>query len=309
MKTNIQCIKGYLEQSELVGNQLMTIISSFVNSHASLIVEGVHLSVDVMLKIVKNFPNVVPFLVYIKKENFHRQRFAVRAKYMTTDPSQNRYISNFEAIRGVQGYLSEGASHHLLPKIDNRNIDRSLETMHQTVFSYLKKLEGRPSMYDESTKKLTFLDTVWKRRKQKMTSSKSKSLKAIKNMKKATDEMEPSSESNEKFFEELLSALPVEGQRVSNEDMDGNVIQYLRNGSMLMSYDESFKKEEEEVVPEMPIGHQRKESIDNDQDFPDTETDLDPAEVTLTDFAETTDSEAIDWSSVIAAANNFRRPL
>ena len=290
-----------MEQSDLVGNQLATIISSFVNSHASLIVEGVHLSVDVMLKIVSQFPNVLPFLVYIKKENFHRQRFAVRAKYMTTDPSQNRYISNFEAIRNVQGYLSEGASQHLLPKIDNRNIDRSLETMHQTIFSYLKKLEGRSSMYDESTQKLTFLDSIWKRRKQKMT-SKSKSLKAIKNLKTAPDEATRNqNESSEKFFDELLKALPVEGQRVTSDDIDGNVIQYLKNGSMLLSHDESLKKEDDdEIAQEVPIPVHQKEQTgnENDQDA-DTETDIDPAEVTLTDFIETTDSEAVDWKSLL----------
>lgn len=326
-----------MAQSELVGNQLNSIIATFVKSHASLIVEGVHLSIDVILKLVQQFPNIIPFLIYIKKEDFHRQRFAVRAKYMTTDPSENRYISHFDAIRCVQNYLSEGASHHLLPKIDNRNIDRSMETMHQTIFSYLKKLEGRKSMYDESTQKLTFLDSVWKRRKQKMT-SKSKSLKAINSLKKAqfeemmmmaykinrektstvpceiTDESETikfkefvqnflnnSNETqneienspdnldlnidlnglnlnginidnllidnqlleqsplatmnheleNQKYYDELMEALPAEGKKITSQDIDGNFFQFLKNGSMLMMHDkqaaEKKRQEDEEA--------------------------------------------------------------
>lgn len=271
----MQCIKGYQAQSDLVGQQLTSVIKSFVDLRSSLIVEGVHLSIPVMLNLVQQFPNVVPFLVYIKKEDFHRQRFAVRAKYMTTDPMQNRYISHFDSIRCVQSCLSEGASQHLLPKIDNRNIDRSLETMHQTIFSYLKKLKGRKSMYDESTQKLSFLYSVWKRRKQKIT-SKSKSLKAIKSMKKGAIEepqLKPSNLSDESanliinntnsdeinlnaseqqieykvLYDELQAALPVEGKRVSSDGSDGGVIQYLKNGSMLMVYEPEVEVEEPAV--------------------------------------------------------------
>ena len=224
-------IKGYQAQSELVGQHLIKVIQSFVNSRTSLIVEGVHLSVDIMLKIVKQFPNVVPFLIYIKKEDFHRQRFAVRAKYMTTDPSQNRYISNFEAIRTVQHALSQGASEYQIPKIDNRNIDRSLETLHQTLFSYLKKLEGRPSMYDPESGRLSFLDTVWKRRKQKMT-SKTKTLKLIKSLKAARDNPPPVNS-----IQELLDCLPAAGQ-VIHDDFGGDDLRILSNGTMLLMHDE-----------------------------------------------------------------------
>ncbi|MDD7353470.1 MAG: hypothetical protein PUG84_08395, partial [Peptoniphilaceae bacterium] len=87
------------------------------------------------------------------------------SKYMTTDPSNNRYISNFHAIRLVQSFLSTNATKFLIPKLDNRNIDRSIETLHQTIFTYIKKLNGRNSLYDPETHRLTLLDSVWKRRK------------------------------------------------------------------------------------------------------------------------------------------------
>ena len=287
-----RCVKGYLAQSELVGVELMKIIESFVMSHASLIVEGVHLSIELILRIVTRFPNVVPFLIYIKKEDFHRQRFAVRAKYMTTDPSMNKYISNFGAIRAVQGYLSKSSNLYLIPKIDNRNIDRSMETMHQTLFSYLKKLEGRATMFDPETQRLTFLDSIWKRRKQKIA-SKTNTLNMIKALKKAGDAVEavPRPECS---LKDLMTALPREGQVLQVDDIAGDVIEYLPNGAMLLKHEPVEKKDAPEADSEPTV----RVHI-GDDDFADTETDFDPAEVTLTDFVETTDSEVVEWRANI----------
>ena len=257
---------------------------------------------NVLLTIVEKFPNVVPFLVYIKKEDFHKQRFAVRAKYMTTDPGQNKYISNFDAIRLVQSSLSVGASEHLIPKIDNRNIDRSLETMHQTLFSYLKKLEGRTSMFDPESKKLTFLDSIWKRRKQKQT-SKSKTLKAINQLQTETEEPPPPSDTPSTPFEEMMKILPSENA-VFNDVVSENDISFTPSGTMLLRSD-PFKEKKEETPPQTPIAPQPRGSgkitfLDSHKDgdsqkgndFNDgelTETEADPVELTLTDFAETTD--------------------
>lgn len=283
--TNTQCLKGYNAQADMVGSELMKVIASFVEARSSLIVEGVHLSVDVLIKVVETFPNVVPFLVYIKKEDFHRQRFAVRAKYMTTDPNENKYIGNFDAIRLVQKQLSEGASKHLIPKIDNRNIDRSIVTMHMTLFSYLKKLEGRPSMYDAETQKLTFLDTIWKRRKQKQT-SKATITKAITQIQESSEEAPPSS------VEEMLSVLPSE--RSSFKDDYGETrISFDANGTMVISKLPQSEVKEEEEVPQPPADPQHTVTF---VDIPHdgctdgaTETEADPVELTLTDFTETTD--------------------
>lgn len=291
-----RCLKGYLAQSDLVGTQLISVISSFVKSHVSLIVEGVHLSIDLMMKIVREFPNIIPFLIYIKKEDFHKQRFAVRAKYMTTDPSQNRYISNFPAIRLVQKSLSQGANEFLIPKIDNRNIDRSLETMNQTLFSYLKKQEGRQTMYDPETQKLTFLNSVWKRRKQKVT-SKSKALKAIQIMKKASDESDV--RSGKSLVDELLSSLIYEGKEYE-DDMTGSTIKVLPNGSMyyvsknevMPSKGENKKNDETNIMDSEELSQSTEDVVPLRREESEVYTENDDiAEITLTDFAETTDSE------------------
>ena len=251
------------------------------------------------MTIVEKFPNVVPFLIYIKKEDFHKQRFAVRAKYMTTDPGQNKYISNFDAIRAVQSSLSAGASEHLIPKIDNRNIDRSLETMHQTLFSYLKKLEGRTSMFDPESQKLTFLDSIWKRRKQKQT-SKSKTLKAISTLQNEPDTEPAPKDPKLSHFEEMMSLLPEEKATFSDVD-GGNDISFTSNGTMVLG---AIKEKEQSTItpPQTPVPAQQKhnrslsinfvQEVLKDSPYCDcetTETEADPVEITLTDFAETTD--------------------
>lgn len=266
-----RCLIGYNAQSDLVGKELMKVVKSFVDSRTSLIVEGVHLSINILMKIVETFPNVIPFLIFIKKEDFHRQRFAVRAKYMTTDPSQNRYISNFESIRSVQTSLSKGASEHLIPKIDNRNIDRSLETMHQTIFSYLKKQDGMASMYDPQSKKLTLLDEIWKLRKKKLT-PKAKTLKQINTLKQGSTETSTPSPPDQ-LIAELKKFLPTEGSNIQDDVGNNNLI-ITKHGTMMMTHNDALHIVDAEVPP---LSHDK---------------ESDPTEVTLTDFFETTDSEA-----------------
>jgi hypothetical protein len=279
-----RCVKGYIAQSELVSTQLMNIISLFISSRASLIVEGVCLSVDLMMRIVAQFPNVIPFLIYIKKEGFYAQRFAVRAKYMTTDPSVNRCIRHFTAIRTIQSSLSKDASSSLIPKIDNRNIDRSMETMHQTLFSYLKKLEGRPTMLGTFSQRLTFLDSVWKRRKQKLT-SKSKTIKAIRALKKGTSP-EPVPVQPEISFDEVIKSLPHDGKRVASEDMVGDGIAY-QQGTMTLLHEERKSVSDESELEPVPQSTAPPETPDDG----DAETEPYPVEITLTDFLETGDSQ------------------
>lgn len=43
----------------------------------SMVMEGVHLSMNAIVKIMAKHPSVLPFLVYISNEAKHRERFAV----------------------------------------------------------------------------------------------------------------------------------------------------------------------------------------------------------------------------------------
>jgi hypothetical protein len=39
--------------------------------------------------LMKKHPSIIPFMIYISNEGKHTERFAVRAKYMTLDPTNN----------------------------------------------------------------------------------------------------------------------------------------------------------------------------------------------------------------------------
>jgi 2-phosphoglycerate kinase len=42
-------------------------------------VEGVHLTVGFLKKMMQKYPNCIPFILHIKKKQKHGERFAVRA--------------------------------------------------------------------------------------------------------------------------------------------------------------------------------------------------------------------------------------
>ena len=45
----------------------------------SMVVEGVHLSLNAVMRLMQKHPSIVPFLVHISNEAKHRERFAVRS--------------------------------------------------------------------------------------------------------------------------------------------------------------------------------------------------------------------------------------
>lgn len=61
-------IRGYKAQCELVSEHLEQLICSFESRRQSLVVEGVHLHVGLVMRLLQIRPGVVPFLVYIKNE-------------------------------------------------------------------------------------------------------------------------------------------------------------------------------------------------------------------------------------------------
>ena len=119
--------------------------------HESLVVEGVHLNLSFIAELMRWHPNIVPFLVYISNEAKHKERFAVRAKYMSLQSTRNRYVKYFRNIRHIQEYLCKRADKLLVPKVDNTNLDRTLATIHATLVGVLRQLAAhRPLLHEAS---------------------------------------------------------------------------------------------------------------------------------------------------------------
>ncbi|KAJ4744692.1 hypothetical protein LUZ62_003734 [Rhynchospora pubera] len=155
-------IEGYKAQSEMVIDSLDRLITSWEERKESVVVEGVHLSLNFVMGLMKKHPSIIPFMLYITNEGKHMERFAVRAKYMTLDPAKNKYVKYIRNIRSIQEYLCNRADKHLVPKINNTNVDRSVAAIHATVFSCLRKREAGESLYDAITNTVALLNEEYK---------------------------------------------------------------------------------------------------------------------------------------------------
>ncbi|WCJ40969.1 hypothetical protein M5689_021861 [Euphorbia peplus] len=144
-------VEGFKAQSEMVIDSLDRLITAWEERKESVVVEGVHLSLNFVMGLMKKHPSIIPFMIYITNEDKHLERFAVRAKYMTLDPAKNKYVKYIRNIRTIQDYLCKRADKHLVPKINNTNVDRSVASIHATVFSCLRRREGGESLYDPTT--------------------------------------------------------------------------------------------------------------------------------------------------------------
>lgn len=117
---------------------------------------------DLQMGLMKKHPSILPFMIYITNEDKHLERFAVRAKYMTLDPAKNKYVKYIRNIRTIQEYLCKRADKHLVPKINNTNVDRSVAAIHATVFSCLRRREAGEQLYDSTTNTVTLIDEEYR---------------------------------------------------------------------------------------------------------------------------------------------------
>ncbi|XP_020214522.1 P-loop NTPase domain-containing protein LPA1 homolog 1 [Cajanus cajan] len=141
-------IEGFKAQSEMVIDSLDRLITGWEERKQSVVVEGVHLSLNFVMGLMKKHPSIIPFMIHITNEDKHLERFAVRAKYMTLDPAKNKYVKYIRNIRTIQDYLCKRAEKHLVPKINNTNVDKSVAAIHATVFSCLRRREVGEQLYD-----------------------------------------------------------------------------------------------------------------------------------------------------------------
>lgn len=112
--------------------------------------------------LMKKHPSIIPFMIYITNEDKHLERFAVRAKYMTLDPAKNKYVKYIRNIRTIQEYLCNRADKHLVPKINNTNVDKSVAAIHATVFGCLRRREAGELLCDPTTNTVTVIDEEYR---------------------------------------------------------------------------------------------------------------------------------------------------
>lgn len=122
-------------------------------------IEGVHLTPDFMWRMMKKYPGVIAFSIIISKEEKHMERFAIRSKHMTLDPKFNKYVKYLKNIRAIQRHNITKSEAHLIPLVDNNNIDKSLGLIHRTIMRCLKisKKKGEMKLCHETNKTALYL--------------------------------------------------------------------------------------------------------------------------------------------------------
>ncbi|GJR15826.1 P-loop NTPase domain-containing protein LPA1 homolog 2-like protein isoform X1 [Tanacetum coccineum] len=155
-------IEGFKAQSEMVIDSLDRLITAWEERKESVVVEGVHLSLNFVMGLMKKHPSIIPFMIYITNEDKHMERFAVRAKYMTLDPAKNKYVKYIRNIRRIQEYLCKRADKHLVPKVNNTNVDKSVAAIHATVFSCLRRREAGEQLCDPTTNTVIVVDEEYR---------------------------------------------------------------------------------------------------------------------------------------------------
>ncbi|XP_024399208.1 P-loop NTPase domain-containing protein LPA1 homolog 1 [Physcomitrium patens] len=151
VSAKVMAVQGFKAQSEMVMDSLDRLITGWEKRRESVVVEGVHLSLNFVMGLMKKHPSIIPFMIYIANESKHMERFAVRAKYMTLDPSKNKYVKYIRNIRTIQDYLCKRADKHLVPKINNTNVDKSVAAIHATVFNCLRRMGDGEGLLDLNT--------------------------------------------------------------------------------------------------------------------------------------------------------------
>lgn len=61
----------------MVLESLDRLIGAYEGRKESLVVEGVHLSLNSVVRLMQRHPSILPFLIHISNEAKHRERFAV----------------------------------------------------------------------------------------------------------------------------------------------------------------------------------------------------------------------------------------
>ena len=150
-------LKGFKNQCEYVHPHLKTVIDALLARKESVVIEGVHLTVGFMKKIMKEYNNCICFTVFIKNDEKHKERFFVRSKRMTIDPRFNKYVQHFKSIRIIHKSSVKNSEKALIPKIDNTNVDKSLGIIHSTIVRSLRKIVNNEPLYDKTRKQATGL--------------------------------------------------------------------------------------------------------------------------------------------------------
>ncbi|HZD17009.1 MAG TPA: hypothetical protein VE669_02590 [Actinomycetota bacterium] len=136
-------IVGFREQTAAVAVGLHALLDRAAMESTSVIIEGAHVVPGFLdLSAWEDRVLVVPLILTVDDEDFHRGHFAMRAGDHAGRPA-DRYLDAFDNIRRVQRYIKSQALTHDVPVIANYNFDRALAAVIDLVMERATDRAGR----------------------------------------------------------------------------------------------------------------------------------------------------------------------
>jgi 2-phosphoglycerate kinase len=116
---------GFRQQAAQVAVGVEALVDRGLKEGTNLVIEGVHLVPEIILRRYRDHPNVCPIVVYLSDEHVHRSRFYIRALGTAMRRPAEEYISYFKEIRQIHDYIVESADRVGVQKVENLSIENT----------------------------------------------------------------------------------------------------------------------------------------------------------------------------------------
>jgi len=135
---------GFTEQVSKIALGVDAVITRAAEERVSTLIEGVHV-IPRTLSDRREKIHEILVVISVKDYKAHEARFNQRYAENEERPSE-KYLSHFEAIRGIQDYIADLARRHDIPVINNVNLDQTIELTLEEITKKVQKLGIKPRL-------------------------------------------------------------------------------------------------------------------------------------------------------------------
>jgi len=129
---------GFIRQAESVGTGISAIVDRACQETTAMVLEGVHLIPGTLSEGLRRRCIPVEAVLAVPDEQVHRGHLLVRGGERPAE----RYLSRFDQIRKLQGYLVERARAEGVAVIENQSVDQALPEMMDLVLEAVGRLSS-----------------------------------------------------------------------------------------------------------------------------------------------------------------------
>ncbi len=138
-------VVGFMEQVDVVNVGVLALLERAIEERTSLIVEGVHMVPGMLASAgarerIKDLV-LLQLVLTVDDEALHRSHFLVREQETSGRRAIARYLSNFDEIRKIQGFIVERARAQGTVVVDNVSIDDTLSLVVDALYEVIDATE------------------------------------------------------------------------------------------------------------------------------------------------------------------------